>query len=72
MGLYFSNTDIDKQLLVKWKNILIKEENAILPFRFYKELRYLDPKLYNYLINKEELSLFESNVLSREGIFILM
>ncbi|PGV25934.1 hypothetical protein COD78_00140 [Bacillus cereus] len=65
----FSNSDINKQLLVKWKNILIKEEHAIIPFRFYKKLRNLDPKVFNYLVDKEELSSFESNLLSWDGDF---
>ncbi|PDX99387.1 hypothetical protein COM13_12895 [Bacillus pseudomycoides] len=65
----FSNSDIDKQLLIKWKNILIKEEHAILPFSFYKELRHFDLKIFNYLIDRDELSLLESNLLSWDGDF---
>ncbi|WP_142348345.1 hypothetical protein [Bacillus toyonensis] len=60
----FSNSDIDTTLLVKWKDILIKEEYALLAFEFYKKLKYLDSRLYDCLINMEELIIFEESLLS--------
>ncbi|WP_347902135.1 NACHT domain-containing protein [Bacillus thuringiensis] len=65
----FSNSDIDKQLLVKWRNILIKQKYFIIPFDFYKKLQQLNSKTFNDVIDREQLELIEIDSFFGESDF---
>jgi len=65
----FSNSNIDEQSLLKLKNLLVKEENNIIPFSFYLQLNRSNPSLFNQIINESELKQFEDNLLSWEDDF---
>ena len=58
----FSNSNIDEQSLMKLKNILIKEENNILPFSFYLQLNLLKPTIFNQLVGESDLKPFEDHL----------
>lgn len=65
----FSNSNIDEQSLLKLKNLLIKEENNIIPFSFYLQLNRSNSSIFNQIINESELKQFEDNLLSWEDDF---
>jgi hypothetical protein len=66
-GRIFSNCDIDRQSLLKLKNILVKEEFYIHYYNFYTELSNQAPELFNQLISEDDIKLLEEELLFWEG-----
>ncbi|MBY0062595.1 NACHT domain-containing protein [Priestia aryabhattai] len=60
----FSMNGISKQTLNQLRDVLIKEENQIIPFLFYKKLYSLNLNNFKNLVGEDELTVFEEELSS--------
>ncbi|AWD65400.1 hypothetical protein C2I28_10310 [Priestia megaterium] len=67
----FSVSNINKQTLIQLRNILIKEENPIVPFEFYKNIYNLNLKKFQDLVGEDELRLLEEMLSSWDDDYSL-